>query len=148
MPERRKLAELIRAKHPCVAIATVEEEDALQVVRDAAGAMSLELWVWTVSRGRRDGVIADALPVPDTEHAAAALYHLNSIPAARRVVAFLDIAGHLKDERTLRQLRELIENNRKYGSTLVLIDHADLPEVVGAHATPLEIGPPDEARLE
>jgi hypothetical protein len=148
MPERRRLAELIRAEHPCISIQTVEEDDALAVVRDTASELSRELWAWTISRGLHDAMISDAAPLPDTEHPAGALCHLNTRPSHRRLVAFSDLAGHLKDERTLRQLRELIAANRKTGSTLVLIDHAELPAVVSAHATPLDLGPPDEQRLE
>jgi hypothetical protein len=47
------------------------------------------------------------------------------IHGKRGVVVLLDLAGHLKDERTLRALREAISVAAKREHTLVLVDQHD-----------------------
>src|SRR4030095_8917290 len=126
MPQRPKLDDLLTAQTPCVSITTFEEDDALQLVRDLALETGREMWAWSMSHGIHDPLIADSAPIPDTAHPAAALYYLTQ-NHARRLAVFLDRAGHLKDERTLRQLRDLIATYRKIAGDLILIDHADLP---------------------
>ena len=61
----------------------------------------------------------------------------------------LDLAGHLKDERTLRTLREAIAKLAGSGCTLVLIDqHDEVPPVIKATTTTrMEISFPDEQEL-
>ena len=60
-------------------------------------------------------------------------------PGGRKAVyALLDAAGHLKDERTLRTLREAIALAGGRGDHIVLIDHSDaLPAVIATLATPV-----------
>jgi SpoVK/Ycf46/Vps4 family AAA+-type ATPase len=147
-PDPGRFQQVLSARHPCIAISTYEEEDALLMVREAALEAGGSLWLWSINGGVRDGLISQGTPVPDTEHPAAALYHLLIHPA-RCVVVMLDLAGHLKDERTLRLLRDLIEAFRQSGSTLVLIDHLDqMPAVIKATAHEFELSLPDEAELE
>jgi hypothetical protein len=61
----------------------------------------------------------------------------------------LDLAGHLKDERTLRTMREALQKVDAFGGNLVLLDpHEDLPPAVGAIATRFEVSFPDAQELE
>jgi ATP-dependent 26S proteasome regulatory subunit len=146
--DQQRLHQLFRAEHPCIAIHTFEEDDALQLVRDTAIEMGSDLWVWSISTGLRDGLIAGSRPVPDTEHPAAALYHLaqGELPT---LVVMLDLCGHLKDERTMRLCRELIQKFTRTGAHLVLIDHQpQLPPALRAAATEFELSLPDEKELE
>ncbi|HEV8290367.1 MAG TPA: AAA family ATPase, partial [Tepidisphaeraceae bacterium] len=98
-------------------------------------------------RGLHDPTLKDAVPIPDTEHPAAALYHLIH-QSQRKLAILLDVAGHLKDERTLRHLRDLIGKFAASGGTLILIDHADLPAPIRALAQRFELSLPDEKALE
>jgi AAA+ superfamily predicted ATPase len=145
--DQERLTHLFRAQHTCVSIVTFEEDDALQIVRDVGMGRTNEMWLWSCSVGTRDGLVSRAAPLPNTEHAAAALTHLLDLKAPTLAV-MLDLAGHLSDEKTLRLLRDVIDRFGRYGSHLVLIDHKpDLPPVIKALATPFELSLPDEATL-
>lgn len=146
----QRMIRLLQAWHPCITIATYEEDYALDTLREAARELRHDLLIWSVSGGLRDGLIAGDSPVADTEHPAAALYHLaNHRPLHRTVVVFLDLAGHLKDDRTLRLLRETIEKLAREDGHAVLLDHGEFwPELIRDTATPFDISFPDEAELE
>jgi SpoVK/Ycf46/Vps4 family AAA+-type ATPase len=106
------------------------------------------LWIWSANRGIHDGLRDDGMPISDTEHAAAALYYL-AVRENASICVMLDLVDHLKDARTLRVLRELLELFHQGGGTLIIIDHRDeMPLVITAYATPFEISFPDEAELE
>lgn len=152
MPEQptdaQRFEPLLRAEHPCVSIVTYEEDEALAVVRDAAGEAGVDLLIWSVAQGLRDGMIADGPTITGTEHPAAALVAIAQMP--RKVTAvMLDLADHLKDERTMRCLRETISTTSKRGGHLILIDHSThAPACLRAVATPFELTLPGEAELE
>jgi SpoVK/Ycf46/Vps4 family AAA+-type ATPase len=149
MTDQQRFEQLVQAKHPCVQIVTYEEDYALQVVRHAAVENGWDCWMWTVTGGLRDALLENSASVADTEHPAAALYHLCQGRGGKRgLFVMLDLAGHLKDERTLRTLREAIAKLGGSGCTLVLIDqHDEVPPVVKATTTRMEISFPDEAEL-
>ncbi len=148
MTDQERLGRLIAARHACICIATHEEDYALSVVREAAFAQGLNLWLWSVIGGVRDGLTQGSQPEPDTEHPAAGLYHLTR-RQDRCIAVALDLVGHLRDDRTLRVLRDLIHQFSQTGSVLVLIDHrADLPDVLRSEATPFELSLPSEQELE
>ena len=119
----------------------------LAAVRAAATELGREVLEGSVIRGLRDGLVAASPVVTDTEHPAAALYFLSTL-SRQMVAVMLDLAGHLKEERTMRALREVVETFAKNGSTLVLVDQAaELPAAVRAMSTPLDLSLPDEAAL-
>jgi AAA+ superfamily predicted ATPase len=108
----------------------------------------MEMLQWTVTHGLRDGLVPTSPPIIDTEHPAAALFHLAARhrPAA---VAMLDLVAHLKDERTLRTLRETLARFDRLGGHIILIDHVfELPLPVRSLATPFEIQLPDTKEIE
>jgi SpoVK/Ycf46/Vps4 family AAA+-type ATPase len=150
MSDEERFQALLHARYPAVSIVTPEEEDALDTVLRAAVEVQLDALLWSNSRGVRDGLLEDGPSVPDSEHPAAAMFHLTTLSAKRRVIVTLDLAAHLgKDERTLRQWRDVVRNCQRDGSTIVMIDHqSDRPEVVGAWSTEFELSLPDEAELE
>jgi len=148
MNDQSRFEQLIAARHPCIAIITYEEAYALNLVRRTAERLQRKLWVWSVIDGVHDGFRADGLPVADTEHPAAALYHF-SLRENRSICVMLDLVDHLKDSRTLRVLREVIGRFSENGGHLILIDHHDeLPPPIGSHSTRFEISFPDEKELE
>jgi len=149
MTDQQRLDRLLRAHHPCVTVFSNEEAYVLGLVRETAMQMGLDLWLWTIVSGVRDGLVADSKPAPDTEHPAAALYHLAYGLKGRSICVMLDLASQLKDARTLRLWRDLIQRFRETGSHLVMIDHhAEIPAVVAAEATRFEIALPDEKELD
>jgi SpoVK/Ycf46/Vps4 family AAA+-type ATPase len=150
MTDEERFQALLQARYPAISIVTPEEEDALDTVLRATVEVQLDALLWSNSRGVRDGLLEDGPSVPDSEHPAAAMFHLTTLSAKRRVIVTLDLAAHLaKDERTLRQWRDVIRACQRDGSTLVMIDHqSDRPEVVGEWSTEFELSLPDEAELE
>ncbi|MFA5864530.1 MAG: AAA family ATPase [Phycisphaerae bacterium] len=148
MTDQEKLELLLRARHSCVSITTFEEDYALGLVRNVAEQCRRGLWIWSANRGIRDGLRDDGMPVADTEHPAAALYYYG-VRENSSICVMLDLAEHLKDPRTLRVLRELIELFQQGGGCLIMIDHHDdVPLVVTSYATQLELSYPDEKELE
>ncbi len=139
---------LLAARYPCIHIPTLEEDDALSLVRNAVANMPYALRLWSIVGGVRDGLVSDQPPIPETEHPAAALYYMTR-QSEVSVNIMLDLAGHLRDERTQRLCRDAIRHCRETSSHLVLIDHQDeLPPIIAAQALRLEITLPDEKELK
>ena len=149
MSDLERLEHLLRARHECISIATMEEAYALRLVKDAALNAGASLRIWSITHGVRDGIVETRDAEPNTEHPAAALYHVTYQLFHPLCCVMLDLAGHLDDERTLRVLRECLDEFRASGSTLILIDHGDsLPAVVDAIATRFELSMPDDEEIE
>jgi ATP-dependent 26S proteasome regulatory subunit len=150
MPKRdlHKLEQLISARHPLISILTFEEEYALRVVSEVAMPRG-NLWVWSCATGVVDGLIKSSAALPDTENAAAALFRIWSDPNMKGTFVFLDLAGHLKDEKTLRLLRELCNKvSADPQSSVILIDASEnLPAVIAGIAAKLELSYPGEEEL-
>jgi len=151
MTDQQRLEQLVRARYPCICIVTHEEQYALSLIRETAIRMNRDVWLWSVVDGVQDGMIAQSRPIPDTDNPGAALYYLAKTDSAenKSFCVTLDLAEHLGDQRTLRALRNLIEQFRHTGSILIMIDHHHrLPAVISACATRFEISLPDEEELE
>jgi ATP-dependent 26S proteasome regulatory subunit len=149
MTDRERLQQLIVARHPLVVVATGDEFYMLGLLRQLAADRGCELWLWSVTLGWRDGLRADAPPIPDTDHPAAAMHYVANLPPQPRLYVTLDLAGHLKDERTLRAMREAVHKIEAFGGTLVMVDASDvLPPAVESHATRFDVAFPDDRELE
>lgn len=143
-----RLERLCRARRPLVVIRTFEEDEALQLVRDASMSSRGRLVIWTVLSGVYDGILDRPNPIPDTTAPLAGLNHLAFNDDAS-IACLVDIAPHLEEPRVLRAFRDLIVEMRRRHGTAVLIDHSPaLPDVVRAHAVEFEIGLPDTDELE
>ncbi|MDB5294390.1 MAG: ATPase central domain protein [Phycisphaerales bacterium] len=169
--DRDKLERLLANRVPVVSVRTFEEGYVLDLARQVTADAGWDLWVWTVTAGLRDGLVGTP-PLPDTDHPAAALYHLAGRIRGRAgdrptLYVLLDAAGHLKDERTLRAMREAVDaaaasmapppggnvpadaRPRHPRGHLLLVDHAgELPPVVAAAAEALAVSLPDTDELE
>src|SRR5688572_10578284 len=146
MTDQEHLQQLIIARHPCVAVATHDEHYMLSVIRQLAVERGMEMWLWSVTLGWRDGLLADSPPVAETEHPAAAMYYIAHLPPKARIYVTLDLVGHLKDERTLRTMREALQKVDAFGGSLILLDATeDLPPALAAVATRFEVSFPDES---
>ena len=140
---------LLEARHPCIVISTHEEAHALELVRSAVMGGRETLWIWNVIKGLYAGTFENCKPLPNTENPAAALYHIAHNLEHPNICVMLDLNCHLKDERTLRMLRNAIEVCRAQGSSLVLLDHEDqFPAVIAAQATRMELALPTHEELE
>jgi SpoVK/Ycf46/Vps4 family AAA+-type ATPase len=150
MDVQQRFERMIAARHACVCISTIEEEFALQMIAQASINTGKPFYVWTVTKGLYDGLLAGAAPIPGTDHPAAALFHLAQSERDRKgIIVMLDLAGHLRDERTLRILREATRKVNESGGMVVLLDAVcELPEVIRAVASALEIPFPDEEEIE
>ena len=149
MTDQERLGRLIRGRHPFITIVTNEESYALSLVRETGLAIGRDIRLWSIIGGVRDGLVAGTPPIPETEHPAAALYHFTKQLKEPSICVTLDLAEHLKDQRTQRLLRDLVQTFRNSDSTLVMIDHSTaLPDVLAAEATRFEISLPDEKELE
>ena len=96
----------------------------------------VDLWVWSVAEGIQSGILADDKAVKDTEHPAAALYHMIHNIAERYICVVLDMANHLGEKKTVRLLRELIAKFRNEGNVLIMIDHTDdVPDIIASHSS-------------
>ncbi len=142
-----RFTRLLRARHPCIVITTDEEDHAIQVVVEAATGLNRPLLSWSVVRGVTEGLFAGtASPEPATEHAAAALrWWTKSVTT--RILVLCDLPPHLDNEVTQRAAREAIAHARTTGSTLVLISHLPLPDIIAAEAMPFDLGLPDDQEL-
>lgn len=148
MSEAQPLEELLVAGHVCFRITTFEEDEALAMVRDAAMALGRPLFVWSVSGGLQDGLLAGTPPIPNTDNPIAAL---NDIAARtnRPVVALLDMGDQLGDKRTLRTLRNCLYQAQRSGVQLVLVDHTDeLPAVIKDASAVIRLDLPTDEELE
>ena len=126
----------------------MEEEYALRLVRDAAVWFGRSLYMWSLSGGVQDGLVSGTPPVPDTNDPVNGLVHLANLREQPLCVT-LDLVPHLRNNRTLRVWRNLMNQLRTTGSQLIMIDHeAQLPDVVRTYVTPFEIALPDEKEIE
>jgi len=148
MSNEERLERLLRCRHVCISIVTLEEDYALGLVRDVAMKLGGPLYMWSLSGGVQDGLLSGTPPVPDTADPVNGLVHLAGLQGEPLCV-MLDLATHLRQERTLRVWRNLINQFRTTGHQMIMIDHiAQLPEVVRAYTTPFEIALPDEKEIE
>lgn len=143
------LSRTVRAGHPCIVLSTNDEP----VARELVGAVLVQgerpVYDWSVSKGLGDARYLGAQRIAETEHPAAALYHLAQTIQHPCAAVFYDLLDHIEDARTLRVLRECIEACRQRGSTLLLVDHNEkLPPIIDAVAVRLELALPDDEEIE
>jgi hypothetical protein len=128
--DQDRFEKLLATSPACVRIVTTEEEEAYQLVHHAAmnsaltGAGSAGLAVWSAVQGIREGMLEGGAGVPDTENPAGALVRLAQAHPGGLIVT-LDLAPHLRDDRTLRAWRELAQMCGKHGGRLVMIDSCE-----------------------
>jgi len=149
--DMRQLGKLIEAGHPCISLNTCEEDYALELVRQVSmGRENCTLLGWSVTRGVHQGLLGESPGrTPEAAHRAADGLRTLRSDESWNLCYLLDLAPHLKDHVTLRAFRDLLERVRERGRALVLIDPgSDLPEVVAAHSTPLELSLPNEVEIE
>jgi SpoVK/Ycf46/Vps4 family AAA+-type ATPase len=144
----RQLERLLATHHACISIITQEESHALDLLTFAVASTGDPMWIWSAVHGIYAGVFEGTTPLKDTEHPAAALYHFANKIEGRAVCVMLDLSDHLEDAKTRRALRDVLHKFRETDSCLVLVDHHDqLPAVIKADVTQMELALPDEEEL-
>jgi hypothetical protein len=147
MGDCKQLERLIEGGYNCISIVTHEELYALEIARVAAINLTRPVWVWSMGRGVREGLVSGSCTVAETELPAPGLRNLMDTQPGS-VCITLDLAEHLKGL-ALRMLRDLIDQFDKTGSTLIMIDSTDnLPDVIKAYARPFDLSFPDTYELE
>jgi hypothetical protein len=148
MNDSARLEQMFDGRHPCVLITTTEEVYTRELVVEAAVNLQLDLRLWTITEGIRDGLLSNSESVPETENPAAAMLYL-SHQDSRFIAVALDLIDHLNDARTLRVMRDLIYKFERMGSTLILIDtNSELPKQISCYAARFDISMPGEEELE
>ncbi|MCH7814194.1 MAG: AAA family ATPase [Planctomycetes bacterium] len=139
---------LIRSRHPVITIETDEERRAIERVRAAAGALSMNAPVWNLVDGLRVSGPNSKHAIPETQKAAGVLAHI--LAEGRSAVYILaDLCVHLKDPTLQRLLRSIAQQGRSRNQTLVLIDSTtELPQALRRLAVPFDIPLPDEKALK
>jgi len=142
-----RLDRLLKGRHPCIRITTYEERYALEVVRETVLRSPMHYRIWTCTEGLRDGLLSDATAIRDTDHPAGGLFYLIK-NSGKDVDVLLDMAENLRDGKTLRLLRDLIDRKQQDGGHLILIDHTDeLPPVVQRLSIPFELSLPGDDEI-
>jgi len=148
MDDIERFKRLIKGGDSCISIVTYEERCALDIIRHASLDLKRDMFIWSISGGVRDGLLAESPFVAETETPASGLNYLKETKDGSICVT-LDIAEHLKAGLALRAIRDLIDCFEKKASTLVMVDSEDkLPEVAKAYARPFEISFPDREELQ
>lgn len=148
MNDRERLEQLIRRGHAFISVQTFEEDYALSLIRDVALLVNRPLWLWSVSGGIQDGLLAHGVSLEDTADPSKALTQFATLRDWPVCVA-LDLFPHLEDKRIHRVLRNLLHQLGTSGTQLITIDCTpDTPPFVANFATRFDISLPDETELE
>ncbi len=148
MNDTEQLEQLIESHHPCILINTYEEVFARERIVEATVNMQLDLKIWTITEGVREGQIKDGHRLEGTEHPAAAMLYM-AHQEGKQVFMMLDLAQHLSDARTMRVLRDLLYTFERNNSTLILVDSSDeFPKPIDNYLTRYTLSLPDEEELE
>ena len=144
----KKLQLLVRSGHPLISIQTMDEERAIQLVRQVAADMRRPLLEWSMTTGLRaiDDVGPDR-PVIDPGKVAPALEHVRE-GSANTIYLFKDIGPHCKDALVHRTLRDLARLCTATSTSLVLVDGLPLPDELRRLTVRYEIGWPTADELQ
>ena len=145
MPEQLKL--LIRSGHPIIAIETVDEPRAMELVSKAADDLQIPAVVWSMTtglvsntKGTLERLVGEGKTLP-------ALQMIKDSDLCA-IYVFKDLGGHLKDLTMLRLMRDIHNEFTRNRSTLILIDAAPLPDAIRRFTLPYELKPPTYDELE
>lgn len=148
MNDVERLERLINSGHPCISIVTHEEHDALSLVRDATLNLNRSMLLWSIGYGIRDGLLSGCPAEHETDTADTGLCHF-AMAADKPICVTLDLAEHLKNDLTLRIMRDTIAILEKNNATLIMIDSTDkIPPVIKAYTRPFDISLPTEEQLD
>ncbi len=146
MPEQ--LALLMRSGNPLIAIETIDEERAEEVVARAAQQLSRPLFEWSMTSGLRSIEQGRVRGEGSAGKAIEALQQIRDGRHERTVFLFKDLGPHCKDAQVHRTLRDLLEAFARTKSCIVMLDALPPPEEVRRFTVRYEIGWPSTEELE
>ena len=138
------LKTLILSFHPIVAIETVEEQRAAEIIQRAAADLSLPFMEWSLTRGLS---VTGGESIHGTSTPLGAMEHLRSIDF-EVVVHLKDFAEHFEKAAVARAFREVASRFSSTHSTMVLTDHSmKLPSEIDHLAVHLDLALPGRDEL-
>jgi AAA+ superfamily predicted ATPase len=147
MNDTQQVERIINSSYNCISIVTLEEQYALDTVRQVATNLKRDMWIWSAAEGVKFSLVDDMPPIADTVSPENGLANLAGAKEGS-ICVMLDLAEYLVSPKTLRMLRDVIEKFEKNGNVLVLIDSSDkLPDSVKTYAYRLELSLPDAQEL-
>ena len=147
MNDLDRLAYMVESESPCISIVTLEEEEALELIVNAALMLHQDIHVWSMGYGIRDGMLADSPAEPETDTAGPALSWIIAAED-KAIYVMLDLGDHLHRELTQRLLRDAIRKVGRREATIILIDHTDkMPAVIKSYVKSFELSLPDKEEL-
>jgi MoxR-like ATPase len=167
MLDTSQLTQHFSAGHRCVRIVTSEEHEAVRLGVEAAMALGLSAYTWSVTTGVRNATLMGSARVDDATNPASAMrWILDNIQAPSLIIT-LDLADQLGDSVNLRGFRDVLEafhqagqlggkmggggkaTHNYSGSCVLMIDHQEnVPASVGAMSIRLDVPPPKDDEIE
>jgi MoxR-like ATPase len=159
----KELETLVQSYHPLIAIATMEEERATNLLQAVAQAVGIQLMEWSVTRG------LSRMPMPgmnrwNNEFAppgsqSSTSYAETTDPekllttlqenSSKAIYLLKDFTQHLDNPTIVRQLREVAQQFSQTRSVIVLIGHdLELPAQIKQDVVFYDLGLPGADELE
>jgi hypothetical protein len=134
---------LLASRHPLLAVEMSDEARFMDILRGAAEALGLPVWVWTATRGLSRAGMHPAYGTVDPRKALDFIAEL----ADPAVFVFADVHHALQDPVTVRRIKELAQAARR-GQTIVLTAPVfRIPPELEGLAIPWDLRPPDRDEL-
>src|SRR3954468_13353461 len=97
MDDRKRFANLLRARHPCIAIVTSDEGHALNVVVGAAVDCARQVLSWSTMRGICSGLFQEEVDKRPESNVPSRALRMLALEDHTKVLVMLDLAPHLDD---------------------------------------------------
>ncbi len=141
-----EIATLVRSRHPVVAVETVEEERARDVIAAVGAQLEMPVFEWSVTTGFRrlgDDIVNGLTTSPD-----ALLAHIGGM-TVEALYLVSDLHPHLTEPLVERHFRDVVSAFRETRSTVVLVGaDVTLPAAVDADTVRIRLALPDRRELE
>lgn len=135
----------LQAGEPLLAVETLDEDRAVEIIRQVAAHARRTLYEWTITAGLvKTSPVGMETQVKGGKAAAALEFILNStVPG--EIFVLKDLGAHTKEPYVQRQLRDIFAKRQ---ATVVLIEGGQVPDYVRRQAVLLTLKLPDAAELE
>ncbi len=143
------LKTLIHSHHPVVLIETLEEDQGIRLLSDAAQELAMPAFEWSVSRGLcRMGEENPSSICPEGTDLVGALRHIEHLEV-EGVFLMKDVGPHLENLAVQRMMRDLCAKFRHSQSCLVLMGaRLNLPREIRHDAVAYTVDLPNVSELE
>lgn len=120
-----RIARLIRARYPVIAVQSHEETRVMEYVRDIAAVQDKALYTWTISRGMETGDGNEPFDAAGLTDPVDALQHIVGSNDEAAIYVFKDLHPYLSGDRAdpvvIRALRDVAGELIKRHQTVILI---------------------------